>query len=84
MSYKMTRTRGRALIISNKYEWTNQRGQLVLRKGAELDHQNMKTLFEGFGFIVSGEYKNYSSKVQTLTLSTLSKTFDNNTYSSLL
>ena len=64
----MTETRGRVLIISNKYEWTNQRGELVWRKGADIDHQNMKRMFESFGFIVSGEHKNYTSKVQKLTI----------------
>ena len=68
MRYKMTETRGRVLIISNKYEWTNQRGELVWRKGADKDHQNMKRMFESFGFIVSGEHKNYTSKVEQLTI----------------
>ena len=68
MRYKMTETRGRVLIISNKYEWANHRGELVWRKGADIDHQNMKRMFESFGFIVSGEHKNYTSKVQKLTI----------------
>ena len=62
----MTETRGRVLIISNKYEWTNQRGELVWRKAADIDHQNMKRMFESFGFIVSGAHKNYTSKVEKL------------------
>ena len=64
----MTATRGRVLIISNKYEWTNQRGESVWRKGADIDHQNMKRMFESFGFIVCGEHKNLTSKVQKLTI----------------
>ena len=77
MRYKMTETRGRVLIISNKYEWTNQRGELVWRKGADIDHRNMTKMFESFGFIVTGEHKNYTSEVQKLTiiLEILSKIF---------
>ena len=62
----MTKTRGRALILSNKYEYTDQRGQQVWRKGADIDHENMRNMLENFGVVVNGEYKNYTSEVTHL------------------
>ena len=55
----MTKTRGRALILSNKYEGSGSKD----RKGSEHDHANMKLMLESFGFIVIGEVRNYTAQV---------------------
>jgi hypothetical protein len=60
----MTETRGRALILSNKHEVKDNHGQVIdWRKGADIDHDNMRNMLENFGFVVNGEYKSYTSQV---------------------
>lgn len=59
----MTRTRGRALIISNRYEYTNVEGKTVWRQGSQHDHTNIMLMLERCGFVVTGEHKNYSAQV---------------------
>ena len=59
----MTATRGRALIISNKYEYIDEHGIRKWRKWSELDFTNMKMMLEKFGFVVTGEHRNYTAKV---------------------
>ena len=61
--YKMTETRGRALILSNRHDTVNSRGEPTWRRGAEHDHSNMKQMWERFGFVTSGAYHNYTAKV---------------------
>lgn len=56
----MSETRGRALLISNKYETADQSSW---RKGSEHDHANMKLMLERFGFVVTGGHRNYLAKV---------------------
>lgn len=58
----MTETRGRALIISN----TSENPDGTRRGGAQHDHHNIKLMFESFGFVTSGELKNYTAKVPYL------------------
>ena len=56
--FMMTEPRGRALLISNKFtekaEW---------RRGADIDHRNMKRVLTKFGFIISGDFRDYTAKV---------------------
>ena len=59
----MTETRGRALIMSNKYDTIDKSGKSTWRKGSEHDHTNMKLMLEKFLFAVAGELKNYTAKV---------------------
>ena len=61
--YQMTATRGRGLIISNKYEYIDEHGIRKWRKWSELDFTNMKMMLEKFGFVVTGEHRNYTAKV---------------------
>lgn len=59
----MTETRGRALILSNKFEHVNPNGEVEWRNGSQHDHDNMKQMLETFGFVVVGEHKNYTAQV---------------------
>ena len=59
----MTQTRGRALILSNKYEHIGKDGKMSWRKGSEHDHANMTLMLETFGFIVNGKVRNYTAQV---------------------
>ena len=58
----MTETRGRALLISNKFRQSDG----SYRKGSEHDYRNMRALLIRLGFIVVGEHQNYTTQVFVL------------------
>ena len=58
----MTETRGRALLISNKFKQSDG----SYRKGSEHDYTNTKELLIRLGFIVTGEHQNYTAQVFVL------------------
>lgn len=62
----MTSTRGRALLISNEFKVPGDNDQTNWRKGAEVDHQNMKKMLDQLGFVTVGDHKTYSAKVNNL------------------
>lgn len=53
--YRLSKTRGRALIISNKCGTT--------RPGSEHDYANLQRMFEDFGFVTVGDHKDYTATV---------------------
>lgn len=55
----MTETRGRALLISNKFQQPNG----SYREGSEHDYRNMKAVLVRAGFVTTGSHQNYDAQV---------------------
>lgn len=60
----MTEPRGRALILSNMYQVTDEQTENdLMRHGLEHDYKNMKRVLDSLSFVTAGEHKNYNAKV---------------------
>lgn len=63
----MTSTRGRALIINNRFEWRH--AGLIGRSGSAYDYTNIMAMLKKFGFVISHLSGDKNWKAQVITIS---------------